>query len=934
MLAGACAGIAQTRGRSAAAREDGPSRARPADECLTDSLSLNTGIYQLTGELVPLGGYCSNWRVVADPSPNTAEPRPSSSIAVYPGWADPLPNSRWISSYPTAANDTNGTYTFETCFCVKEGATNPRLHLELLADDRAKCYLNGQFIGQTALSYAFHNPPAIIDTNIAKLIQPGRNCLRIEVENTNSVAMGLDVNGYVVSDGVGYEKPNCCDPTGTIMGMKFWDKNCNGKQDQGEPGLPNWTITLDGGQTTTTDALGNYYFTNVPAGVHVINEVQQPGWNQSAPSSGSYTVTLGAGQVLANLNFGNCKVDVQEGCFKFVEQTIHCTPNGYQACFQVLNQSGFPATYFTMVATAPSGVTISPATLVFSPAVAPNAVSPQNCVTISGPSATPGTTVTIVVRMCDKTRQRCCTDSIRFTLPQCPVFDCCSNFKKAFYKLTNSASSNGLATLGGYLSAGAPSMTRVSATIIQSTINSKPAYGYFVPGVGNNVITGFGSGTFAVAPYSHEVNWGPAGPINLNAPTPFSLKMQFPPVVGLRDTLRYWIRFRYTDANCVTCDTVVAFTRVRYKFIILDGGVLDHLHLKSRKGDDRSLQSSDGMGIGGALHGADSGSLAIVLPTVPPELGSVVFTGIAIQPEDVDLADVVSDPSNDWIVANGGAMADFSMAPGSSIGIGMKYDALGSRSSVRHHLVFSYAANGDTTQEEVVVTLRRDGLTGGDKLTPEVASLGGVRTYALHISNANGSQEPISRLVIATKDGAKVLAVGPTASDSVVALNFAANGVGEFGRDAVTLDPGASRNPIYLTLSGVDGNTTTVHFVTMNADNQTISEGDVTLSSPASSVRDDDGETATAGAMLGQSYPNPAGHSATIDFTLPSGTGSVVLILSDASGREVMRPIDGEALSAGNHAVFVETSSLASGTYYYTLRAAGRTETRSMQVVK
>ena len=182
--------------------------------------------------------------------------------------------------------------------------------------------------------------------------------------------------------------------------------------------------------------------------------------------------------------------------------------------------------------------------------------------------------------MCDKSRQRCCTDTLRVTLPQCPVFDCCSNFKKAFYKLANSASSNGLATVSGYLSAGAPMMTRVSATIIQSTINSKPAYGYFVPGVGNNVITGFGSGTMAVAPYSHEVNWGPAGPINLNAPTPFGLKMQFPAVSGLRDTLRYWIRFRYTDVNCVTCDTVVAFTRIRYKLIILDGGVLEQEPLK------------------------------------------------------------------------------------------------------------------------------------------------------------------------------------------------------------------------------------------------------------------------------------------------------------------------------------------------------------------
>jgi hypothetical protein len=395
MLAGACAGIAQTRGRSAAAREDGPSRARPADECLTDSLSLNTGIYQLTGELVPLGGYCSNWRVVADPSPNTAEPRPSSSIAVYPGWADPLPNSRWISSYPTAANDTNGTYTFETCFCVKEGATNPRLHLELLADDKADIYLNGQLLGQTVPRYAFHNPPKVIDIAIAGLVQPGRNCLRVEVHNTNNIAMGLDVNGYVVSDGIGYEKPNCCDPTGVIMGTKFHDRNCNGVRDADDEGLRGWTIRLGSGETTTTDIQGNYYFFGVPVGVNTVEEVQQKGWRQSMPASGTYSVNVTPQGVLSGLNFGNC---VGGDCFA-ITRTLNCTLRGTACCITVENLSGTPAVSVFLALPSSQRGSLSPSFFIFTNPLKPFGTSGPLCFSITGSDLPTGTRIPILITL-------------------------------------------------------------------------------------------------------------------------------------------------------------------------------------------------------------------------------------------------------------------------------------------------------------------------------------------------------------------------------------------------------------------------------------------------------------------------------------------------------------------------------------------------------
>ncbi|MEO5930300.1 MAG: SdrD B-like domain-containing protein [Candidatus Kapaibacterium sp.] len=910
----------------------------PKDSCSTDTLRLNTGWSHSTNSLLPIGAYTSFWKVVADPSPSTSEPRPSSVIAVYPGWAGPLANSQWISSYPSATNDTNGIYAFETCFCVKDGVKNPRIVLDLLADDRAKVYLNGILIGQTPLSYAFHNPATHIDVNIAKILTPGRNCLRVEVENTNSVAMGMDLAGYVTADGIGYDTPNCCDPTGTIMGMKFRDLNCNGKHDPGEPGLPNWTIHLSNGQNTTTDALGNYYFTNIPAGTYVVNEVQQSGWTQSAPSgSGTYTVTLNAGQVVSGLEFGNCKDQVQDGCFKLGESIVKCRYNAagqleFVWNFNVYNLAPWPATYLTFSSLTP-GVSFTPPTVVLG-SVPPNTWSPMQMVVMSGPGAVGGASVAIVIRMCDQSRQRCCQETLKVVLPDdCKPHDCCSGFMK-LVKASPSAASSGYTTLTGAMAAagaGSSPIIRVEATLAEVTINSQPAYGYIYNGTISNP---FGTSPGVATPFGHEVIWPTIpGGIAMGSPVGFNLKMQFPAMQWprFRDTLHFCVRYRFTDKNCVTCDTLICYTRIRYRIIIWDGGTLSHGATKA----ERSLQGGPVAGISGSLHGSDSATMDIIFPTLPQELSGATYAGISIEPDGVGLTDVhSSNPGYTFYVANGMAYSNFSAQPGEHLSLGLTYDDLAGRKSVSNHVVFLIANGEDTLVEDANVILRKDGLVGGDKLTAvQGAAVSGVRTFALHLSNANGSGEPVSRLVIGTSGGSRILAVGPTSNDSVVALGFGAGAVGEMALEGTNLNAGASQNPIYVTLSGADAGATTVHFATLDVDGRTISEGDLILSTPLAAVRDEDGGTATAGAMLQQSYPNPARHSATIEFSLPAGE-NVTLVVVDAAGREVARLIDGEGLSSGQHAVFMETGGLASGTYYYTLRAGSRTETRSMQVVK
>jgi hypothetical protein len=92
---------------------------------------------------------------------------------------------------------------------------------------------------------------------------------------------------------------------GDVRGIKFEDKNNNGKMDSGEPGLSGWTIyhdannnhMLDSGESsTTTDSAGNYELKGLPKGLQYIREVQKSGWKQTAPSQYGAALT-GAGQV-------------------------------------------------------------------------------------------------------------------------------------------------------------------------------------------------------------------------------------------------------------------------------------------------------------------------------------------------------------------------------------------------------------------------------------------------------------------------------------------------------------------------------------------------------------------------------------------------------------------------------------------------------------
>lgn len=83
---------------------------------------------------------------------------------------------------------------------------------------------------------------------------------------------------------------------------------------------------------------------------------------------------------------------------------------------------------------------------------------------------------------------------------------------------------------------------------------------------------------------------------------------------------------------------------------------------------------------------------------------------------------------------------------------------------------------------------------------------------------------------------------------------------------------------------------------------------------------------------LEQNYPNPFNPTTTIEYSLPSRE-SVVLKIYDSTGREVRTLVD-NTQSAGAHSVTLNGTGLASGMYFYQLRAGGSVQAKKLVFIK
>jgi hypothetical protein len=176
------------------------------DECQTPppspAIDLSTGFDQDAEVPIPGGTADDEWRLVL--------PAPERAAAVItspnPAWPAPLGSSRWIGADPFVGRSTvaDNIYLYDRTFCLPANAHDVALTLELLADDRAKVFLNDKLLA--GLGGTFNGPPLVVQRTGAVgdgLFLAGDNVLRIEVRDPTRVATGFTLSGSVTGAGAG-----------------------------------------------------------------------------------------------------------------------------------------------------------------------------------------------------------------------------------------------------------------------------------------------------------------------------------------------------------------------------------------------------------------------------------------------------------------------------------------------------------------------------------------------------------------------------------------------------------------------------------------------------------------------------------------------------------------------------------------------------------
>ncbi len=126
--------------------------------------------------------------------------------------------------------------------------------------------------GSTVTFRTDANIPVDAVLNIAYAAKLTPDAVRGSGRNSATVNAQRDDNDFAVKDGPATHllriRPGITSDCGTIIGRVFVDKNFDGEQQAGEPGVPNAVIFLENGNRISTDPNGLYSVKNVLPGKH------------------------------------------------------------------------------------------------------------------------------------------------------------------------------------------------------------------------------------------------------------------------------------------------------------------------------------------------------------------------------------------------------------------------------------------------------------------------------------------------------------------------------------------------------------------------------------------------------------------------------------------------------------------------------------------
>jgi len=539
-----------------------------------------------------------------------------------------------------------------------------------------------------------------------------------------------------------------------------------------------------------------------------------------------------------------------------------------------------------------------------------------------------------------------CRDSVKLDLPPCdgqePSDDCCKKFIHIIKdpKLTWH-SGTGFVGLSVPMIAGPTPIKRFSATIVSAQLRKvcgqtvSPWQRIYGDITGGSVVVSPGPGPQLLSIFSREAVWGPSTPcVDWNKNALLDLKMIFPPFSGgknCRDTLRFAIRYSFTDCECITCDTVIYYTVVR-KFTITPWDVDINLGFgkttSSNSKDGDELQADKPTKTSLIMNDNNTGSLWVINPDDPEN--NIIIKGIEVTSSEVPLISITNG-SIDGIVEGDYSYVLANVASGESAEIKLKFNNNNKINQFKIFVKFIYVLKGSDEliySDPIPFLARVPGVKGDEMGVDKKTRPGNVRTYAIYLHNRNEYRENIAAFTLKPDNNTKIIAIGPPNSkDNELLLLPVQQEDGSYyivlpfeGSNVMSsvLPSGQDFQPIFITVSGQGLDKTIINFRTLDQHGNEISNGMAELTDPLSSLIDNNDVSDNLSLIVS---PNPATNNISLSFSLKEPLTNVSLYVRDLHGRIVKTLYQDYHFDPGTHILSFDLNEIASGFYLIELNS-------------
>lgn len=546
-----------------------------------------------------------------------------------------------------------------------------------------------------------------------------------------------------------------------------------------------------------------------------------------------------------------------------------------------------------------------------------------------------------------------CRDSAKVQLPECPSQprNCCDGWSHGIQS-TVKWFSNGALQINGIATAGPAPIHRFSAAIVSAQLKRWCPIIPPPPAPWQRIFGDITSGWLIPAPgapqmlvpYSRQIVW--EGPIPDScvhwgaAPATFNLKLLFPAPSGLKcgDSLRFTVRYTFTDCECRTCDTLITYTVVRKKWII---SPWDNIIVK------RTAQNAIDLFIPGTQAASEDSTTRVALQMLEL-LGS--------RPTDIQVYrcngkdDDCDGPADDVVVkiTEGGCVILFPHDRNSGYRIRKIDDKLVVLQSERAMLTWEETDMQTGTSEVISEerTLTIPPLQTGPQPQFEIVQdrenkPAHVRTFSLALVNgkqpAEGIEVEISALPQPDGTIPSIIAMGPVDGNGLVIKCPSSRGCRYVIEQP--LASGEVFRPLYITVAGAQRgalDAIEVEYTIRDTRGTIIQKGIVLLEGAVSKAEEMGGEESLllGNVEIGSIIPNPAGNeSVTVALRAQNPISGATLELYDNIGRYRKTVWNSNFLPSGTTALTVDIADLPSGLYIFVLRTPQGITTKHFVVI-